>query len=161
MSKEKFLRCLTPIYIAAAAFVWDQLTKLLVRSYLTLGETRPVLPCFNLTYRLNPGVAFSMLDHIKGGRYLLSAVAVIVVIFILSLFWRGKNPKGRIGKLSLGLIMGGALGNMLDRLLPPHYAVVDFIDCYWKTHHWPAFNVADSCITIGAFLLLIICLKED
>lgn len=158
---QRLRRCANPLYIAAAAVVWDQLSKLAVRSYLHQGQDVPLCPCFNLTFRLNPGVAFSMLDHISAGRYILSGLALLVVLFILSLFWRGKAPRGRVAILALGLIMGGAIGNMIDRLLPPFYAVVDFLDFYWQSYHWPAFNVADICITTGALLLLIVSWREE
>ncbi|MBO7542773.1 signal peptidase II [bacterium] len=154
-------RCATPVYLAASVAIVDQLSKFAVKSFIAPDEIIEVLPCFNLVFRLNPGVAFSMLDNINYGHYILAAVALVVILFILSLFLRGKAPKSRNGTAALGLIMGGALGNMIDRLLPPDYAVVDFIDLYYKNHHWPAFNFADSCITVSALLLIVVCWKED
>ena len=154
-------RCATPVYLAASAAIIDQLSKFAVRSFIPLDSTVAVAPCFNLTFRLNPGVAFSMLDNINYGHYILAGLALVVILFILSLFLRGKAPKSRVATAALGLIMGGAFGNMIDRLLPPYYAVVDFIDLYYKNYHWPAFNIADSCITVSALLLIIVCWKED
>ena len=159
--RERFKRLATPFYLAASAAIIDQLSKFAVRSFIERDDCIEVLPCFNLTFRLNPGVAFSMLDNIRYGHYILAALAIVVILFIVSLFWRNKAPKSHVAVAALGLIMGGAFGNMIDRLLPPYYAVVDFLDFYWKNYHWPAFNIADSCITVSALLLLIVCWKED
>ncbi|MBO7434611.1 signal peptidase II [bacterium] len=158
---ERWNRLSTPFYLAASAAITDQLSKFAVRSFVPRDEVIPVLPCFNLTFRLNPGVAFSMLDNINYGHYILAFLALLVILFIVSLFWRNKAPKSKWAVAALGLIMGGAFGNMIDRLLPPYYAVVDFLDFYWQNYHWPAFNIADSCITVSALLLLIVCWKEN
>ena len=158
---ERWKRLATPLYLAASAAIVDQLSKFAVRSFLERDEVIAVLPCFNLTFRLNPGVAFSMLDNINYGHYLLAFVALLVILFIISLFWRNKAPKSKVGVAALGLIMGGAFGNMVDRLLPPYYSVVDFLDFYWQNYHWPAFNIADCCITVSALLLLVVCWRED
>lgn len=158
---EKWNRCATPVYLAASAAIVDQLSKFAVRSFIEQDAVIAILPSFNLTFRLNPGVAFSMLDNIRYGHFILAGLALVVILFILSLFLRGKAPKSRVATAALGLIMGGAFGNMIDRLLPPYYAVVDFIDLYYKNYHWPAFNIADSCITVSALLLVVVCWKED
>ena len=139
---------------ASLVLVSDQATKILVRQFLTYGETVSVIPkCFNITYRLNQGIAFSFFSTVNAAPYIFSFVAAIAVVFIGVMAYRHQNLPRKV-ITSFGLIAGGALGNMIDRIMPPH-KVLDFIDCYAGSYHWPAFNIADSAICIGAGLLML------
>jgi signal peptidase II len=135
--------------------LFDQLSKAWVRSYLPLGSAdRQVIPGFlALTHRLNPGVAFSLFRSLDYAPLIFSLVALAALGFIAWILARSRYlPRAAV--LALGAIAGGACGNLVDRIRPPHH-VLDFVDCYFGNYHWPAFNVADSAICIGAALLLV------
>ncbi len=145
----------TPLLLMALVVIVDQLTKQQVTNSFVLFESREVLPdFFNLTYLCNTGAAFGLLagDHGWWRRTFFVLVAVAALGFISAAFrhFRHKEP---IFVYSLGLIGGGALGNLIDRLRFGY--VIDFLDFYIGGHHWPAFNVADSaiCVGVGMFLL--------
>lgn len=141
--------------LAAAVVALDQATKhWILASFTYVGETRPVIPgLFHLTYLRNPGAAFSFLaDKPEAFRipFFLTVTAVALVA-ILVVVW--KLPAGRPWMLAaLGLVFAGAVGNLIDRVRWGE--VVDFLDVFWRTHHWPPFNVADSAITVGMAILL-------
>lgn len=131
----------------------DQLTKWLAEQYLVYGEPVPVLPLFNLTLAYNTGAAFSLLAEAGGWqRWLFAGLALVVSVLIIG-WLRRLGPEERLTGLALTLILGGALGNLIDRLYLGY--VIDFIDVYYGSYHWPAFNIADSAITVGATLLVI------
>jgi len=138
--------------IALAVFVSDQASKwVILNQVMAPPRVIEVLPVFNLVLVFNEGISFGMLggtSALKG--YLLAALAVAVSI---GLFWWLSRDGSRPVALAVGLIAGGALGNALDRLL--HGAVVDFLDFHIGGRHWPAFNVADSAITLGVAAILI------
>ncbi len=139
--------------LAMLVVVLDQLSKQWVSSALQYGETVHLLPFLNLTLVHNPGAAFSFLSDAGGWqRWLFGiigiAVSVVVVIWIARL-----STSQRLLSLSLALVLGGALGNLWDRALLGH--VIDFIDLHYANQHWPAFNLADSAITLGALLLIV------
>lgn len=147
-----------PLAAAATAFgiiLLDQLTKALVLAYLpTEGALRVIIPgCLNLVHRRNPGIAFSLFHDWRGAPFFFAAFAIAATVFIAVLLVRYRDLPWKI-IAALGLIAGGALGNVIDRLRPPH-TVIDFVDCYIGSAHWPAFNVADSAICIGAGLLIL------
>ncbi|MBN2644881.1 MAG: signal peptidase II [Desulfuromonadaceae bacterium] len=131
----------------------DQWTKSLVVEHFYLHQSRTLIePVLNLCYVLNTGAAFGLLAD-NGLRVpLLSAVALIATGVILWILPRLK-PVHIWQKLGLSLVFSGALGNLIDRLRLG--AVIDFIDVHWYQHHWPAFNVADSAITLGVIFLLL------
>lgn len=135
--------------------VLDRLSKWVVQSNMTLGESRVVIPgFFHLTYILNPGAAFGML---QGQKWVLVTVSVIVLAALF--YFQRKVPQGqRLMRVSMGLIGGGALGNLWDRLLTGK--VIDFLD--FKVWSY-IFNIADSMIVIGGILLIILLMrmKED
>jgi signal peptidase II len=139
--------------VASAVFLVDQLTKLLALARLTPGLPVPVVDgVLSLTLVMNPGLAFGMLSGPSpAGRWLVTLLSLgaLCVLGILSV--RLLPTAGRWGALTLGLIFGGAFGNLVDRAR--FGAVVDFIDVYWQVYHWPAFNVADSAISVGVGLL--------
>jgi signal peptidase II len=137
---------------AAAVFAADLATKLAVLGSFAPGERREVTGFFNLVLVFNKGAAFSFLAGAPGWQTLLfAAIAVIASVVIGFLIARNKDKKLFCSGLSL--ILGGALGNLYDRLAYGH--VVDFLDFHAAGWHWPAFNVADSAITVGAAVLIV------
>lgn len=140
------------ITLAAAIALSDQGTKHLIGALLHPGETRSITGFFNLVLVFNRGAAFSLLSDAPGWqRELFAGIALaasaIIVVLIL------RNPSARLFCTGLALILGGALGNLWDRVALGH--VVDFLDFHAAGYHWPAFNLADSAITIGAALLIL------
>ncbi|MES9875364.1 MAG: signal peptidase II [Candidatus Sedimenticola sp. 6PFRAG7] len=130
----------------------DQISKQLVESSLMVYETVPLVPFFNLTLAYNEGAAFSFLSD-QGGwqRWFFSALALIVSIIMVFWMKRLQQSEWPIA-ISLSLIVGGAIGNLIDRVLFGH--VIDFLDIYYQQWHWPAFNIADSAIFIGVIFML-------
>ncbi len=140
------------IVVAMVVIVLDQITKVWALNALKLYEPVTVLPGLNMTLAYNPGVAFSMFDESgDAGRWLLSLFAIVVSVFLIVWLWRLLQHE-KLLATGLGFVLGGALGNVIDRMRLGH--VVDFVDVYYQTAHWPAFNVADSAITLGAILLI-------
>lgn len=140
------------LWITLLAIVLDQWTKLAVLSSFDLYESIQITGFFNLTYVRNYGAAFSFL-HDAGGwqRYFFTTIALVVSALIL--WWLYRSPKEqRLLPVAYSFILGGAIGNVIDRIM--HGYVVDFLDFYVGTYHWPAFNIADSAIFIGAALLI-------
>ncbi len=140
------------LLLSAGVVVADQITKAIASASLAFHERIAVLPFFDWTLTYNTGVAFSLFDDGPGWtRYGLSAFALIVAAIFTA--WLVRLPRAdRWQAAALALIVGGAVGNVIDRLRFGH--VVDFILLYWRDWHWPAFNVADSSIFIGAVILI-------
>jgi signal peptidase II len=137
--------------LGALVIVLDQWSKAAVSSHFAYGESMAITPFFNMVLAHNQGAAFSMLNNAGGWqRWLFSAIAVVAAVWITLLLHRHRQQK--LFCFALALILGGALGNLIDRIA--HGYVVDFLDFYWKASHFPAFNLADSAITCGAVLLL-------
>jgi signal peptidase II len=137
--------------VGALVIVLDQLSKLWISSHFTYFETYTVTGFFNLVLVHNFGASFSMLSDAGGWqRWLFSGIAVAASVWILWLL--RKHQQEKLFCIALALILGGALGNLIDRLMYGY--VVDFLDFHWDEHHFAAFNVADSAINIGAALLL-------
>ncbi|MEY3016642.1 MAG: signal peptidase II [Burkholderiaceae bacterium] len=130
----------------------DQLSKLAVVNTMTLGQSIALTDFLNLVYVLNTGAAFSFLADANGWqKWFFTGLALLVVLL---LGWMiARAPKQKAFATGASLIIGGAIGNVIDRLTIG--AVVDFIDLHWRSWHWPAFNVADSAICLGAFLLIV------
>ena len=141
------------LWISLIALVLDQWSKHAVVAQMELSQSIQILPFFNLTYVHNYGAAFSILYDAGGWqRYFLGGIALAVSILIV--WWLKKTPKEQnLLPIAFSFILGGALGNFIDRVL--HGYVIDFLDFYIGNSHWPAFNVADSVIFIGAVLLII------
>ena len=139
--------------LALAVIVLDQYTKGLATAALDYGRPQPVFSWFNLTLQHNTGAAFSFLSDAGGWqRYFFSVVAVVISIALA--VWLLTLSSGQwLLALSLGLILGGALGNLWDRLA--HGYVVDFISVHYGGWYFPAFNIADSAISVGAACLLL------
>lgn len=142
------------ILIAGAlVFLFDQATKLLALALLSGSPPVPVIPgFFHLILVLNPGVAFGMFAGLPPNWRWLVGLVSLGALGLLSVLAVRIVPRGEpLAAVALGLIFGGAMGNLLDRAR--FGAVVDFIDLHWRGFHWPAFNLADSAITIGVALL--------
>ncbi len=139
--------------ISLVVVVSDQWTKGLAQAHLSFGQSREVTGFFDLTLAYNRGAAFSFLSDESGWqRWFLSIIAAVVSLVIALWIWR-LGSRQRLLALGLALILGGAIGNLYDRLMLGH--VVDFISVHYQQHYWPAFNIADSAISCGAVLLLI------
>ena len=137
--------------LAGAVIVFDQISKWVVLNTLTLGDTRYVAPFWNWVLTFNPGAAFSFLANQPGWqRWFFTGLALAVSAW-LALEIR-RHAGQRLMALSMALIMGGALGNVIDRVR--FGAVVDFVQWHVAGYYWPAFNIADSAITVGAVLLI-------
>lgn len=138
--------------IALIVILLDQFTKTLILGYFQLGDSRHVTDFFNIVRAHNTGAAFSFLAGGSGWQRWffvgLGAVATIFIVWMLK-----KHGHQKMFAWALSLIMGGALGNVIDRLM--HGYVVDFLDFHWGPRHFPAFNAADSAITLGAALLIL------
>lgn len=130
--------------------VIDQAIKCLVERQFALGEGVTVIPgLFNLRYVRNTGAAFGMLDNMGGILIVFSVVVLLALVLLRHRFLNG----GLLSELAFALMLTGIIGNMLDRVRSGF--VVDFLDFYWKSSHFPAFNVADSCICIGVGLYVL------
>lgn len=143
------------ILVFLLVLILDQVTKYFASTGLMLGEPVSVLPgIFNLTLVYNPGAAFGMFGNYPDvfRRIALWGVSFIALLVVLR-FMLNEAKDDKISQYALVGILAGALGNIIDRLR--FDAVVDFLDFYWKTYHWPAFNVADSAICVGVFLLIV------
>ncbi|WP_371186366.1 signal peptidase II [Thalassotalea maritima] len=147
--KETGLRWL---WLALLLLIIDQVTKHWVAATFNYREVIEVMPFFNLTYVHNPGAAFSWLADQSGWqRWFLSAVAIVVSVMLI--IWMRKTPKQQaLISIAFALILSGAIGNVIDRLMFGY--VIDFLDFYIGNKHWPAFNVADSAIFVGAALMI-------
>lgn len=142
------------LWLSVLVIVLDQASKWWAMQALTLNSPQPVIPgFFNLTLVHNYGAAFGMLAQAGGWqRFLFGGIALAAALVITALLRRLRPGAGWIA-IALTLILGGALGNLIDRVL--YGFVIDFVDVYWGIHHWPAFNIADSAITAGAVMLAI------
>ncbi|HLW44150.1 MAG TPA: signal peptidase II [Candidatus Acidoferrales bacterium] len=143
------------ILIIAAILAADQATKHAIEKYTSADYLHVVFPgILNLIHTHNPGVAFSLFadSHSPAIRFTLLAFSIAVIIF---LFWllAAERAGGRIGQIGMAMILGGAIGNVFDRLT--QRGVTDFIDLHIRSHHWPTFNIADSAIVVGAALVLV------
>lgn len=137
--------------VALAVIVADHLTKFWVSSALDYQEAVPVLPFFSLVLVYNTGAAFSFLADAGGWqRWFFIGVGIVATVVIVHLLQR--NARDPRLALALALVLGGALGNVIDRVVLGH--VVDFLYFHYRGLAWPAFNVADSAITVGAALLI-------
>jgi len=140
------------LVIALVVVLLDQASKIMMSQFLLYGQSETVTSYFNLVMVYNKGAAFSFLSDQPGWqRYFFTAVSVIASLFILWMLKR--NSTQRLFCWALALILGGAVGNLIDRIAYGH--VIDFLDFHVGGWHWPAFNVADSAITLGAILFVL------
>jgi len=139
--------------VTLAVLVLDQATKVYIDRTMQLYQSIPVINgLFSITYMRNKGAAFSFLSSFDYRRPFFILVSLVAVIAILVAYRKLRDDQ-RFASFSLALILSGAVGNMIDRIRLGE--VIDFLDVFWQTHHWPAFNVADSAICVGVFLLAI------
>ena len=144
--------------LSAGVIALDQLTKYAVSNAMAYGTSIAVAPFFNLVHVHNRGAAFSFLGDASGWqRYFFTGIALLASVWIVWLLRR--HPAQKLFCLALSLILGGALGNVIDRVLVG--AVVDFLDFHAAGWHWPAFNVADSGISVGVVMLVWVMLRES
>lgn len=146
------------LWLSALIFVLDQLVKWVVVQQFSLYEQMPVFPFFSLTLAYNPGAAFSFLGNASGWqRWFLSAIAIVVSAMLVGWIKQLKANETWLA-CSLSLVLGGALGNLYDRLVHGH--VTDFLLFYYKDWYFPAFNLADAAITLGAAMLILDMFRE-
>lgn len=141
------------LWISILVIALDQITKYIASSQLDYAVPVSVIPMFNFTLLHNTGAAFSFLSDAGGWQrwfFVVLALAISVVLFVWLL---RLKPHEKWIAVSLALILGGAIGNVIDRSLYGY--VIDFLDVYYDTWHWPAFNIADSAITVGAVVLIL------
>lgn len=138
--------------LALILLIADQFTKVLILGYYRLGDSTPVTSFFNIVRVHNPGAAFSFLASAGGWqRWFFTTIGVAAAIFIIWML--RSHHQQRLFAFALACILGGAIGNVIDRVLYGY--VVDFLDFHWRGWHFPAFNIADSAITIGACALIL------
>jgi len=139
--------------VAGIVVILDQAVKWIILHALPPGVPVTVIDgFFSLTLVLNPGLAFGMLGTVPAGwRWVVALLSVVAVGVLATIATRLLPEGGRIAAVAIGMIFGGAAGNLIDRAR--FGAVVDFLDFYWRGWHWPAFNVADSAISVGVALL--------
>jgi signal peptidase II len=155
--KSWWQKLLPWIGVAVAVILVDQATKITIERMFNFGDVRTVTSFFNLVLTYNKGAAFSFLANAGGWQdEFLTWVGIGASVFILYLLARHGTQK--LFSLSLALILGGAIGNVIDRIA--HGYVIDFIHAHWGGAYFPAFNIADSAITIGAALLIFDAFRE-
>jgi signal peptidase II len=138
--------------LALILLIADQFTKVLILGYYQLGDSSPVTGFFNIVRVHNSGAAFSFLSSASGWqRWFFTAIGLGAAVFIV--YMLRSHPGQKLFSFALACILGGAIGNVIDRLL--HGYVVDFLDFHYAGTHFPAFNIADSAISIGAACLIL------
>lgn len=141
------------LLLSVLVIILDQASKWAAEEFLLLHQPVPVMPMFNFMLAYNTGAAFSFLSNAGGWqRWFFISLTLLVCVVLLRWLWRLRADE-KLLAVSLALILGGAFGNLIDRVWLGY--VIDFIDVYYAHYHWPVFNVADSAITVGVTLLFI------
>ncbi len=147
------------LLVTVLSLVIDQYTKVCIDRVMDLHQSIPVVDgLFSITYIRNPGAAFGFLADTRYRIPFFIAISIVAVIVILVAFHKLRRDQ-KLAQVSLAMILSGAVGNLIDRVRLGE--VIDFLDVYWKSYHWPAFNVADSLICVGVFLLAVDMLMEE
>jgi signal peptidase II len=148
------------LVLAGAVVVLDQIVKVIALDHLAPGVPVAVIDgLVSLTLVMNPGLAFGLLGTVPAAwRWVVAALSVVALLVLARVALRVLPTAGWPGRLAIGLIFGGAVGNLIDRAR--FGAVVDFVDVHWRGWHWPAFNVADSAISVGVVLLALRLLRD-
>ncbi|KAA1171709.1 lipoprotein signal peptidase [Marinobacter salinexigens] len=141
------------LWLAVLVVIIDLGTKAMATAMLTYGDPVPVIPMFNLTLLHNTGAAFSFLAEAAGWQRWFFVTLALVVSVVLIMWLRNLKHHETWTAIAITLILGGALGNVYDRVV--HGYVVDFLHFYWQDWHFPAFNLADTAITIGAGMMIL------
>jgi signal peptidase II len=139
--------------LSLLALALDQVSKLTVDGTMQLYQSIPVLPFFKLTYVHNTGAAFSFLSEAGGWQRWFFAGLALIISTVITIWLSRLQKHETLLAIALSLVLGGAVGNLIDRLAYGY--VIDFLDVYYGTWHWPAFNIADSAITLGVILMLV------
>ena len=147
------LKMLKWLALSLLAVVLDQVSKWAIDSSMQLYQSIPLVPYFNLTYLRNTGAAFSFLSEAGGWQRWFFAGLAIVISAVIGVWLARLKEHETVLAVALSLVLGGAIGNLIDRLA--YGDVIDFLDVYYQTWHWPAFNIADSAITLGVILMLL------
>lgn len=146
------------LWLSTLVVILDQISKQIAEAELIYHKAIAVFPGFNFTLMYNEGAAFSFLSDAGGWQRWFFTLLSIAISIVLVIWLKQLQTKQRVLATGLALILGGAIGNVIDRILFGH--VIDFIDVYYKASHWPAFNIADSAITLGACLLILDMFQE-
>jgi len=140
------------LWLSGLMLILDQLSKIWIDTHLELYQSIPLISGFSITYAHNYGAAFSFLSDAGGWqRWFFAVLAIAVSIGIVTWITKLKTDE-KLLAVSLSLILGGAVGNIIDRVIYGY--VIDFLDVYYQSYHWPVFNIADSAITLGVSLML-------
>jgi len=146
------------LWVSVVVLILDQCTKLLADAMLSMHQSVVLLPFLALRKAYNYGAAFSFLGDASGWQRWFFIVLALIVMGILVTWLRRLPPGNTVARMALVLILGGAAGNVIDRLIYGY--VIDFIDVFYGSWHWPTFNIADSAISVGVFLLLVDTFRE-
>jgi len=149
MAKFSIKKNISLIIIFFSIILFDQLTKILVIKHFQLYESMSIFPLFNLTFVVNYGFAFGFLNNSSLNQIIVICVIFSIIAYFLYLLLKTQD---QFFRFSLILVLSGAVGNFIDRVI--HGFVIDFIDIYLGSYHWPAFNIADSSITLGFILIM-------
>jgi signal peptidase II len=141
------------LWLSLITLVLDQWSKIAVDGSMRLYESIALIPGFNLTYVRNTGAAFSFLSEAGGWQRWFFAVLAFTISVVLTVWLYRLKKHETLLAVALALVLGGAVGNLIDRLAYGY--VIDFLDVYYQTWHWPAFNIADMAISLGVFLMLL------
>lgn len=153
MCKRFFASGARWLWVAIIVFSFDRFTKYWAEQYLSTYTATAVTPGFNLTLSYNKGAAFSFLDHAPGWQIWFFGIVALVVSIAIIVWLTRLSSRDRWMSIALSLVVGGALGNLWDRI---HYGhVIDFIQLYVSHFYWPVFNIADSAVCVGATMMFI------
>ncbi len=147
------------LWLSLLVFVFDQASKLWVVKNFELYESIQLFPSLNFTYVHNLGAAFSFLSSAGGWQRWFFVGVALIATTVLLIWLRKLKPSERWMAVTISLVLGGAIGNLYDRI--SYGYVIDFIDVYYKAHHWPVFNIADAAISIGVVMMLIDAFKGE
>jgi len=147
------------LWLSLLVFVLDQASKLWVVDNFELYESIQLFPSLNFTYVHNLGAAFSFLSSAGGWQRWFFVGFALIATTILLVWLRKLKPTERWMAVTISLVLGGAIGNLYDRI--SYGYVIDFIDVYYKSHHWPVFNIADAAISIGVVMMLVDAFKGE
>jgi len=141
------------LWLSLITLILDQWSKIAINGSMQLYESIALIPGFNLTYVHNTGAAFSFLSEAGGWQRWFFAFMAFAISIVLTIWLYRLKRNEILLAFALSLVLGGAIGNLIDRVAYGY--VIDFLDVYYQTWHWPAFNIADSAICIGVFLMLL------
>ena len=140
------------LWLSGLMLVLDQISKIWIDTNMSLYQSIPIFPGFNITYAHNYGAAFSFLSDAGGWQRWFFAILAGGISIGLIVWIKQLKAHETLSAISLSLILGGAIGNLIDRVAYGY--VIDFLDVYYQSHHWPVFNIADSAICVGVDFML-------